>query len=88
MGLGMAQNLNKNHDLTVYNRSIEKAAPLVSEGAHLADTLDEFYQCDIVCSMLSDDAAVEAIYLSGDSLALPLKENSISISHAQSAANG
>ncbi len=81
MGLGMAQSLNKNHDLTVYNRSIEKAAPLVSEGAHLADTLDEFYQCDIVCSMLSDDAAVEAIYLSGDSLALPLKENSISISH-------
>ncbi|KZK80523.1 2-hydroxy-3-oxopropionate reductase [Pseudovibrio sp. Ad13] len=82
MGLGMAQRINKNHALKVYNRSPEKAADLVAEGAQQATSLQDFADCHIVCSMLSDDAAVEAVYLAGDTLALPLKENSISISHS------
>jgi 3-hydroxyisobutyrate dehydrogenase-like beta-hydroxyacid dehydrogenase len=82
MGLGMAQRINKDQALKVYNRSSEKAASLVAEGAQQATSLQDFADCDIVCSMLSDDAAVEAVYLSGDTLALPLKENSISISHS------
>jgi len=82
MGLGMAQRINKEHELKVYNRSPEKAAPLVANGATRAQSLQDFTDCDIVCTMLSDDAAVEAVYLSGDTLALPLKKNSISISHS------
>jgi len=39
MGSAMAANLLvAGHDLTVYNRTKAKAAPLVKRGAHLADT--------------------------------------------------
>jgi 3-hydroxyisobutyrate dehydrogenase-like beta-hydroxyacid dehydrogenase len=47
----------------VWNRTPAKAQPLVEQGAVLAGSLPELASaCDVVCTMVTDDAAVEAIY--------------------------
>jgi 3-hydroxyisobutyrate dehydrogenase-like beta-hydroxyacid dehydrogenase len=67
MGAAIAANILKaGHDLHVWNRSPEKAAPLVRNGAALAGTPREAADGrEIVLSMLADDAALEQV-LSGD----------------------
>lgn len=82
MGLGMALRINADHSLVVYNRTPEKAADLVGAGAQLAGSPDELADCDIVCSMLSDDGAVESIFLSESRLKVPLRTGSIHLSHS------
>lgn len=61
MGRGMAANLiEAGHDVTVWNRTAEKAQPVVEKGAKLAGTPAEAVQgAEIVMYCLSDDAAVE-----------------------------
>ncbi len=61
MGRGMAANLiAAGHDVTVWNRTAEKAQPVVEKGAKLAGTPSEAVQgAEIVMYCLSDDAAVE-----------------------------
>ena len=61
MGRGMAANLiAAGHDVTVWNRTAEKAQPVVEKGAKLAGTPAEAVQgAEIVMYCLSDDAAVE-----------------------------
>lgn len=56
MGAPMARNLMKaGHTLTVWNRSAEKTAPLVADGARGAATVAEAVSgAEIVISMLSD----------------------------------
>lgn len=62
MGSAIAANLLKaGHDLTVWNRSADKAKDLVAAGARLAASPAEAAQGEVVMSMLSDDAAVEAV---------------------------
>lgn len=64
MGSGMAANLLKaGHSLTVYNRSQEKARPLVEQGAKLAATAAEACQGDAVVTMLANDDAIETLVL-------------------------
>jgi 3-hydroxyisobutyrate dehydrogenase-like beta-hydroxyacid dehydrogenase len=60
MGVGMARNLMRaGHELTVYNRTKEKAASLVREGASVAATPAEAARdAEAVFTMLADDAAV------------------------------
>lgn len=60
MGAPMCGNvLAKGHDVTVYNRSREKMAPLVAAGAKGASSVARLVeQVDIVITMLSDPAAV------------------------------
>lgn len=60
MGAPMCGNvLAKGHDVTVYNRSHEKMAPLVAAGAKGAPSVARLVeQVDIVITMLSDPAAV------------------------------
>jgi 3-hydroxyisobutyrate dehydrogenase-like beta-hydroxyacid dehydrogenase len=60
MGAPMCGNvLAKGHDVTVYNRSHEKMAPLVAAGAKGASSVAQLVeQVDIVITMLSDPAAV------------------------------
>ena len=66
MGSAMASNLvAKGHAVTVWNRSAEAAAPLVSLGAKLATTPDRAVLGDAVCSMLANDQAVRAVFLDG-----------------------
>ena len=67
MGAAIAANVQKaGHDLAVWNRSPEKAAPLVQQGAVLARTPREAAAGrEIVLTMLADDSALDHV-LSGD----------------------
>ena len=64
MGGGMAANLLKaRFPLSVYNRTREKAAPLVAAGAHLTSTPAEAaLGAKVVISMLADDAASRVVW--------------------------
>lgn len=61
MGRGMAANLiEAGHDVTVWNRTSEKAQPVVEKGAKLAQSPAEAVKgAEIVMYCLSDDAAVD-----------------------------
>lgn len=62
MGSEIAANLIKaGHKVTVWNRSADKAAPLVAAGATLAATPAEAALSPVVMSMLADDRALEAV---------------------------
>jgi len=60
MGAPMCGNiLAKGHDVTVYNRSRDKMAPLVAAGAKGASSVAQLVErADVVITMLSDPAAV------------------------------
>jgi 3-hydroxyisobutyrate dehydrogenase len=63
MGAGMARNLVRaGFDVTVWNRSADKAAPLAEDGATVAgDPAAAVAGADIVLTMLFDDAAVTEV---------------------------
>ena len=68
MGIGMAGRLMEaGHDLSVYNRTAEKARPLIERGATLAamprQAADE---AEAVFAMVGDDEASENIWLGAD----------------------
>jgi 3-hydroxyisobutyrate dehydrogenase len=67
MGIPMAGNLLKaGYQVTIYNRSKDKALPLLSQGALWADKPSHLWnESDVVISMVSDDEAVKAIYKQG-----------------------
>jgi 3-hydroxyisobutyrate dehydrogenase-like beta-hydroxyacid dehydrogenase len=76
MGAPMARNLLRaGHRVAAYNRSREKAAALVPDGARTAGSpADACRDCDAVITMLSDDAAVEQVvsdHAGGIAAALP-----------------
>lgn len=64
MGAPMAENLLKQgYQVTVFNRTAEKAQPLVQQGAALAATPKEAaLAADTVITMVSDDASIAAVY--------------------------
>ncbi|MBN8949486.1 MULTISPECIES: NAD(P)-dependent oxidoreductase [unclassified Rhizobium] len=62
MGSAMAVNLIKaGHEVTVYNRSRDKAEALVGEGAKVAGTVAEACTGDAVFTMLAHDDALSAV---------------------------
>ena len=62
MGTGMAGNLLRaGHEVTVYNRSPEKARPLAERGARVASSVAEAGANPVVLTMLADDAALESV---------------------------
>ena len=65
MGIGMAGRLlDAGHQLTVYNRTREKAQPLISRGAVLATTPKQAaIDADAIIAMVSDDVASRAIWM-------------------------
>ena len=66
MGLPMARNLLKaGHEVTVYNRTRERAESLRPEGATIASQAVDTCGSDIVITMLADDHAVRAIVFDG-----------------------
>ena len=71
MGQAMAARvLDAGHELTVYNRSRDKAQPLVDRGAKLADSpAGAAAAAEVVVTMLADDAALEQVLGSGGALA-------------------
>lgn len=84
MGLGIGQSILRElaphgHSLTVYNRSPEKAAPLVAAGARLAKTPAEAAGGDVVFSIVADDAAVIALTLSDDGILSGLGKDAVHV---------
>ena len=63
MGFPMAKNLlEKNLELNVFSRTIEKAKPLEKFGAKISNSLSEAVKdVDVVITMLTDDDAVEKV---------------------------
>jgi len=61
MGLPMAANvLRAGHDLTVFNRTLERSAPLRGDGATVATSAAEAVRdAEVLVTMLADPAAVE-----------------------------
>ena len=80
MGLPMSKNIAKaGYNLTVFNRSKNKAEPLKEFGAKISNTLkDAVDGSDIVITMLTDDTAVDAVMNNSDFLE-NLKSGSIVI---------
>ena len=64
MGAAIAHRLIEvGHRVTVWNRSAEKAKPLAQAGATVAATPAELAaQCETIITMLTDTAAVDAVY--------------------------
>lgn len=81
MGSAMAMNLLKaGHDLTVYNRTAQRAKPLVDQGAHAAAEPAEASRADVVFTMLADDAAVERVTFGESGILETLQPGSVHIS--------
>ncbi|MDA5110057.1 NAD(P)-dependent oxidoreductase [Brevibacillus thermoruber] len=70
MGIPMAGNLlAAGYEVKVWNRTPNKAEPLLARGAALAGSLAELAaECDIVFTMVSDDEAVKAVYTGPEGL--------------------
>ena len=69
MGAGMAANLLKaGHHVTVYNRTPDKAAALITAGAKAAARVSDACRGDAVITMLSNDEAVESVTFAKDGI--------------------
>ncbi|MFZ0286583.1 MAG: NAD(P)-dependent oxidoreductase [Terriglobales bacterium] len=81
MGSAMVMNLLKaGHDLTVYNRTAERAKPLLKQGARAAANLAEASGADVVFTMLADDHAVESVTFGESGIVANLRPGSVHIS--------
>lgn len=82
MGLPMAQNiLKKGFPLWVYNRTKEKATPLLEKGAKWAASAGDLAaQCDILVSMVANDDALNEIVDGPSGIIRSSKKPSIHIS--------
>jgi 3-hydroxyisobutyrate dehydrogenase len=67
MGNPMVQNLLKaGYPVTIYNRSKDKEASLIKSGTKAASSPEELIKtCDVVFTMLSNDAAVKEVFKNG-----------------------
>ena len=82
MGRAMASNLiAAGHVVTVWNRSAEACAPLVSLGAKMASTPDRAAQGEVLCSMLANDQAVREVFLDGGLLDA-MDHGTVHVNHA------
>jgi 3-hydroxyisobutyrate dehydrogenase-like beta-hydroxyacid dehydrogenase len=79
MGQGMTRRiLGGGHDLTVYNRTPEKAADLADAGARIAGSLaDACRDREVVITMVSDDAAVREVAFGAGGLVESMPPGSI-----------
>ncbi|TRW16730.1 NAD(P)-dependent oxidoreductase [Glacieibacterium frigidum] len=88
MGSAIAANLlAAGHELSVWNRSPEKAQPLVDTGARLAASPADAAQGEVVMTLLADDAALEAVVYGANGIlgspALHVSHSTISIALAE-----
>ncbi|KXG42604.1 NAD(P)-dependent oxidoreductase [Tepidibacillus decaturensis] len=81
MGVPMATNLKKaGYELFVYNRSKEKAQPLLEMGATFKESPKEIAaSVDVLITMVADDEAVKDVYTREDGVLAGLKEGQIAI---------
>jgi len=81
MGAGMVANLLKaGHHVTVYNRTPEKAAALVAQGAKAAALVSDASRGEAVITMLTNDDAVESVTFGKDGIVHSLPAGAIHVS--------
>lgn len=82
LGTPIAENLLANTgQLLVYNRTASKATPLTGKGAVNCNTVKDLAaQCDIVFSIVADDAALKAVTTGEEGIAVNLKAGGIHVS--------
>ena len=81
MGAAMAANLIKaGHEVTVYNRTPDKTAPLVALGGRAARDLADACRGEAVITMLADDHAVEGVMFGDGGLLASLAQGALHIS--------
>jgi 3-hydroxyisobutyrate dehydrogenase-like beta-hydroxyacid dehydrogenase len=77
----MALNLIKaGHELTVYNRTIEKAESLVEQGALRGANVADACTGEVVITMVADDNALEKVAFGGKGILDSLREGGIHLS--------
>lgn len=81
LGTPIAENiLEKRRQLLVYNRTATKAQPLTEKGATVCGSVKELASsCDVVLSIVSDDAALNHIARGADGVAQNLKPGGVHI---------
>jgi 3-hydroxyisobutyrate dehydrogenase-like beta-hydroxyacid dehydrogenase len=80
MGAAMAGNLIKaGHEVTVYNRTPEKAHALVAAGARLATSVSQASQGDAVMTMLANDEAVESLVWGREGILASLRAGALHV---------
>ncbi len=81
MGRPMALNMLKSgHRLIVYNRTRSRAEALAAQGAFAANNVAETCRAEVVITMLSDDAAVEAVVFQSGGILAALPKNAVHVS--------
>jgi 3-hydroxyisobutyrate dehydrogenase-like beta-hydroxyacid dehydrogenase len=81
MGVGMAGSLLRaGHEVTVYNRTAAKTRPLAEDGARVAGSIAEAAANPVVFTMLSDDAALEAVVFGDEGLLHHLPSGALHVS--------
>ena len=82
LGTPIALNLiESGHALHVYNRTVSKTEPLAAKSAVVCKSIAELAQkCSIVFTIVSDDAAIEAVCEAADGLLKNLAKDSIHVS--------
>jgi 3-hydroxyisobutyrate dehydrogenase-like beta-hydroxyacid dehydrogenase len=82
LGTPIAENLLAQHQpLYVYNRTAAKAQPLADKGAVICSSVKELAAtCDVVFSIVADDAAIHHITLGPDGIAANLRPGGLHIS--------
>ena len=82
LGTPIAENiLQKQKTLFVYNRTASKAQPLIEKGATACGSVKELTSaCDVIFSIVSDDAALNHITKGSDGIAKNLKAGGVHIS--------
>jgi 3-hydroxyisobutyrate dehydrogenase-like beta-hydroxyacid dehydrogenase len=80
----MARNLLRaGHEVTVYNRSRDKAQALTAEGARVANSpADACRDAEVVLTMLADDHAVEEVVFGNNGILGALKNGNVHVSHS------
>jgi 3-hydroxyisobutyrate dehydrogenase-like beta-hydroxyacid dehydrogenase len=77
----MAGNLLKaGHELTLYNRTPEKAQALVRQGARLVSSVAEACKGEVLITMLADDSAVENVAFGDRGIIRSLSNGAIHVS--------
>jgi len=82
LGTPIAMNiLESGHTLHVYNRTVSKAKPLADKGAIVSQSVTALAkECDIVFTIVSDDAALKEISGGANGLVKNMKPGSIHVS--------
>jgi 3-hydroxyisobutyrate dehydrogenase-like beta-hydroxyacid dehydrogenase len=81
MGSGIAKSLLRaGHRVTVYNRTRSRAEALRADGAIVADSVSEACRCEVVLTIVADDAALEGFLFEEGGILASLPRGAVHVS--------